>query len=62
MNLADQLGMYYEEEGDASQSGPLSPYYEGVVQALLRVTETCVLHLSYSYAYLNPVSSKQRRK
>ncbi|EGN91784.1 hypothetical protein SERLA73DRAFT_100127 [Serpula lacrymans var. lacrymans S7.3] len=40
MNLADQLGSYYEDEADISQAGPLSPYYEGVVNALLRVTET----------------------
>ncbi|KAF7975253.1 hypothetical protein HWV62_10120 [Athelia sp. TMB] len=40
MNLADQLGTYYEDDAEAAQSGPLSPYYEGVVQALLRVTET----------------------
>ncbi|CAA7262120.1 unnamed protein product [Cyclocybe aegerita] len=39
MNLADQY-VFYEEEGEAAQSGPLSPYYEGVVQALLRVTES----------------------
>jgi len=40
MNLADQLGSYYEEEAEPSSTGPLSPYYDGVVQALLRVTET----------------------
>ncbi|KAF8841836.1 ARM repeat-containing protein [Paxillus ammoniavirescens] len=39
MNLADQLG-YLEEESESSQTGHLSPYYEGVVNALLRVTET----------------------
>jgi importin subunit beta-1 len=39
MNLADQLG-YIEEESDSPQTGHLSPYYEGVVNALLRVTET----------------------
>jgi len=44
MNLADQLGTYYDEDTEAAPvpSGPLSPYYEGVVQALLRVTERCV--------------------
>lgn len=41
MNLADQY-VYFEEETE-SQAGPLSPYYEGVVQALLRVTDKCVL-------------------
>lgn len=39
MNLADQLGSFYEEEANTAQTGPLSPYYEGVVAALLRVTE-----------------------
>lgn len=39
MNLADQLGSYYDDESDPAQTSPLSPYYEGVVQALLRVTE-----------------------
>ncbi|KAG6857029.1 hypothetical protein H0H87_010702 [Tephrocybe sp. NHM501043] len=40
MNLADQLGIYYDDEAEQQGSGPLSPYYEGVVQALLRVTES----------------------
>lgn len=39
MNLADQLG-YIEEENESSQTGHLSPYYDGIVNALLRVTET----------------------
>jgi importin subunit beta-1 len=39
MNLADQY-VYFEDE--ESQPGPLSPYYEGVVDALLRVTDKCV--------------------
>ncbi|KAI0717699.1 ARM repeat-containing protein [Cerioporus squamosus] len=40
MNLADQLG--YTEGGDEAFANPtpLSPYYEGVLQALLRSTET----------------------
>ena len=42
MNLADQLGVYYDDEENAT-SGPLAPYYEGVVQALLRVTERYLL-------------------
>lgn len=41
MNLSDQLGLYYEEEEEASNN-PLTPYYEGIVQALLRVTDGCV--------------------
>jgi importin subunit beta-1 len=40
MNLAEQLGSYYDDENRPAQSGPLSPYYEGIIQALLRVTET----------------------
>lgn len=44
MNLADQLGVFYEDDPEARTApGPLSPYYEGVVQALLRVTERYVL-------------------
>ncbi|THH07579.1 hypothetical protein EW145_g3285 [Phellinidium pouzarii] len=39
MNLSDQLGSYYEEEGGPATSGPLTPYYEGIVNALLRVTD-----------------------
>lgn len=48
MNLADQLGAFYEDDAEPAQSGPLSPYYEGVIQALLRVTERCVLCFSTS--------------
>lgn len=50
MNLADQLGLYYEEvtePNNPSQPSPLSPYYEGVIQALLRVTETCAFSMSF---------------
>ncbi|KAI1790603.1 ARM repeat-containing protein [Ganoderma leucocontextum] len=41
MNLADQLG-FLEGDDDTTfaNPSPLSPYYDGVVQALLRVTET----------------------
>ncbi|KIM58066.1 hypothetical protein SCLCIDRAFT_1218905 [Scleroderma citrinum Foug A] len=39
MNLADQLE-YLEDEAEPSQTNHLSPYYEGVINALLRVTET----------------------
>lgn len=39
-NLAEQLGgSYYDEDGNESQNGPLSPYYQGVADALMRVTE-----------------------
>lgn len=40
MNLSDQLGTFYEQESDAVDTQPLSPYYEGIVAALLRITET----------------------
>lgn len=38
MNLADQL--CYDDEVEGQTSGPLSPYYEGVIGALLRVAES----------------------
>ncbi|KAH6904461.1 karyopherin Kap95 [Coprinopsis sp. MPI-PUGE-AT-0042] len=40
MNLAEQIGLYYDEDNDGSQTGPLSRYYEGVMSALLQVTES----------------------
>ena len=41
MNLADQLGFLEGDDADTfTNPSPLSPYYDGVVQALLRVTET----------------------
>lgn len=40
MNLSEQLALNFEEEGEHAQTGPLSPYYDGVISALLRVTET----------------------
>lgn len=46
--LAENIGQWYEEESEASRGpNPLSPYYEGVIRELLRVTET------YVYARLN---------
>lgn len=36
-NLAEQLG--YSENDDQPQASPLSPYYDGIVQALLQSTE-----------------------
>ncbi|KAI5990413.1 karyopherin Kap95 [Pisolithus albus] len=38
MNLADQLE-FLEEESEPTQTSHLSPYFEGVVNALLRVTD-----------------------
>ncbi|KAH9893956.1 ARM repeat-containing protein [Cubamyces lactineus] len=41
MNLADQLGYVEGDDQETfNQPSVLSPYYEGVVQALLRLTET----------------------
>lgn len=42
MNLSDQLGSYYEDENQPATNGPLAPYYDGIVQALLRVTDGLV--------------------
>lgn len=39
MNLSDQLGSFYEDDGAPSATGPLAPYYEGIVSALIRVTD-----------------------
>lgn len=53
MNLSDQLGMFYggEDEADTPATGPLSPYYEGIVQALLHVTERYFYIDLHYYAY-----------
>ncbi|KAG1810303.1 karyopherin Kap95 [Suillus fuscotomentosus] len=40
MNLADQIGIYLDEYITSASESPLSPYFEGIVSALLRVTET----------------------
>ena len=42
MNLADQLGYTDGDDPAGAATSPLSPYFDGIVQALLRVTETCV--------------------
>lgn len=48
MNLADQLGYVEGDDQETfNQPSVLSPYYEGVVQALLHLTETWVALLSY---------------
>jgi importin subunit beta-1 len=41
MNLADGLYELYDSS-EEQNTGPLSPYFEGIVGALLQVTETCV--------------------
>ncbi|CAK5271145.1 unnamed protein product [Mycena citricolor] len=40
MNLAEQLGTFDNDPEQPAPTGPLSPYTEGVIQALLRVTES----------------------
>jgi importin subunit beta-1 len=45
MNLADQIGIYLEEYVTDAPESPLSPYFEGIVSALLRVTETLVVFM-----------------
>ncbi|KAF9468235.1 armadillo-type protein [Collybia nuda] len=57
MNLADQLGLYYEDEPEPGQTGPLSPYYEGVVQALLRVTESASNESNFRTAAYEAITS-----
>ncbi|KAL0952370.1 hypothetical protein HGRIS_006648 [Hohenbuehelia grisea] len=61
MNLADQLSLYYEDDqeamGGATSSGPLSPYFSGVVQALLRVTETAGNESNFRTAAYEAITS-----
>ncbi|KAF8622289.1 hypothetical protein AX15_007152 [Amanita polypyramis BW_CC] len=57
MNLADQLGAFYEEDSEAASTGPLSPYYEGVVQALLSVTESVGNEANYRTAAYEAITS-----
>lgn len=43
MNLSDQLGeQFYDESTSAKQPSPLGPYYTGIVEQLLRITEKYV--------------------
>lgn len=56
MNLADQLG-YSEDEQQAAQGSPLSPYYEGIVQALLHTTETASNEGNYRTAAYEAITS-----
>ncbi|KAH9476952.1 Importin subunit beta-1 [Psilocybe cubensis] len=57
MNLADQYAVYYDDDGDVPQNGHLSPYYEGVVQALLRVTESAGNEANYRTAAYEAITS-----
>jgi importin subunit beta-1 len=47
MNLADGLFELYET--GEQNTGPLSPYFEGIVGALLQVTETYVIESFFSH-------------
>ncbi len=49
MNLADGLYELYDSSEEQS-TGPLSPYFEGIVGALLHVTETYVIEFFSSLA------------
>ncbi|KAF8658436.1 hypothetical protein AX16_001987 [Volvariella volvacea WC 439] len=57
MNLADQLGAYYEDEGEPNRPSPLSPYYQGVVDALLRVTESATNEANFRTAAYEAITS-----
>ncbi|KAJ3709606.1 armadillo-type protein [Lentinula raphanica] len=61
MNLSDQLSIYLEgeeeAEGQIPSTGPLSPYYEGVVQALLHVTESSSNESNYRTAAYEAITS-----
>ncbi|KAG8215304.1 armadillo-type protein [Butyriboletus roseoflavus] len=56
MNLADQLG-YLEDENESSQTGHLSPYYDGIVNALLRVTETTTNEANFRTSAYEAITS-----
>ncbi|KAI0070966.1 ARM repeat-containing protein [Panus rudis PR-1116 ss-1] len=55
MNLADQLS--YTEEAQAANTSPLSPYYAGIVQSLLRTTETATNEGNYRTAAYEAITS-----
>ncbi|KAH9922336.1 ARM repeat-containing protein [Epithele typhae] len=58
MNLADQLGYVENDDGDALNApSPLTPYYEGVVNALLHVTETATLEGTHRTAAYEAITS-----
>ncbi|KAI0744690.1 ARM repeat-containing protein [Earliella scabrosa] len=58
MNLADQLGFIEGEDPETFVNpSPLSPYYDGVVQALLRVTETATNDSQHRTAAYEAITS-----
>jgi importin subunit beta-1 len=59
MNLSDQLGNMNEDENLPAPptTGPLSPYYSGVVEALLKITETSSNEANYRTSAYEAVTS-----
>ncbi|KAH9834388.1 ARM repeat-containing protein [Rhodofomes roseus] len=57
MNLADQLGYSEGDDVSAANTNPLSPYVDGIVQALLRVTETASNEGNYRTAAYEAITS-----
>ncbi|EPS97330.1 hypothetical protein FOMPIDRAFT_1025098 [Fomitopsis schrenkii] len=55
MNLVDQLG--HTEGDDVVATNPLSPYVDGIVQALLRVTETASNEGNYRTAAYEAITA-----
>ncbi|KAI0277890.1 karyopherin Kap95 [Russula aff. rugulosa BPL654] len=56
MNLADGLFELYESS-EEQNSGPLSPYFEGIVGALLQVTETAGNESNYRTSAYEAITS-----
>ena len=56
MNLADGLYELYESSEEQG-AGPLSPYFDGIVGALLQVTETYVFDSSFFFLIGKPPSA-----
>ncbi|KAI0270716.1 karyopherin Kap95 [Gloeopeniophorella convolvens] len=56
MNLADGLYELYEA-GEEQGTGPLSPYFEGIVGALLQVTETAGNESNYRTSAYEAITS-----
>lgn len=61
MNLVDQLHGF--DEGTTPPTGPLSPYYQGIVTALMKVTEKSGIFCSFPITSTNaPFGLDQRTK
>ncbi|EMD35060.1 hypothetical protein CERSUDRAFT_116561 [Gelatoporia subvermispora B] len=57
MNLSDQLGFQESDDPSSAQTTALSPYVEGIVQALLRTTETASNEGNYRTAAYEAITS-----